>query len=655
MAATARRTRCFGVIGGGRYQDIADGSNVREDSAYNSRQRTIYQSRPGRSNQEVAMSYACRVKLTVAAVAAVIALSQTVYSQHNAYQTIDNYLRLPEGRKLGSTPGITVDRDGTSVWVFERCGAQNCVGSNVAPILKFDASGKLVKSFGAGMFVRPHGIHVDREGNVWVTDGEGPDGKDPNKNGKGHQVFKFSPDGQVLMTLGKAGITGDGPDTFNQPSAVVIAPNGDIFVGDGHGGNSNVRIVKFSKDGKFIKAWGKKGTAAGEFDTPHALAMDSRGRLFVGDRGNNRIQIFDQDGKFLEEWKQFGRPSGVFIDKNDTLYLADHQSDAKTNPGFRKGIAIGSAKDGKVADFILDPDSEGSQEGVAADAKGIVYGSLTGGMAVKRYVKAAAGTTASSHSLNGSTNYEVDLSWPKPLPNRWVLGGLGGVCVDRQDHVFILNRQDVLDVDLNAGRMAPQIIELDPAGNVVNSWGDAKLLETRLHSCHADKDNNIWVASAPSGMVQKYSHDGSKLLLQIGKKGVFDSSDGTVKGKPLNSNAAQFFMPSSIFVDRQNGDMYVSDGEGTGGNRRIAVMDRDGKFLRQWQPEGMETVHCLSVANDGLVYVCNRTGSKIQVYDKMGSLKRTIDVPWTPVTPPKDGKLTQSGGSAVAIDFSPDQ
>jgi streptogramin lyase len=251
--------------------------------------------------------------------------------------------------------------------------------------------------------------------------------------------------------------------------------------------------------------------------------------------------------------------------------------------------------------------------------------------------------------------YEADVNWPKPLPNQWVLGGLGGTCVDAQGHVFILNRQDVLEGELNTGRLAPPIIEFDPQGNVVNSWGDLRLLDPRLHSCHVDRDNNIWIASAPSGMVQKYTHDGSKLLLQIGKKGVVDSSDGTAKGKPLNSSAAIFFMPSSIFVDRQNGDVYVSDGEGAGSNRRIAVLDASGKFLRQWQPEGMETVHCMTIGKDGLVYVCDRNGSRIQVYDKTGALKRTIPVPWTPVTPPTEGKATAFGGSTVAIDFSPDQ
>jgi DNA-binding beta-propeller fold protein YncE len=269
-------------------------------------------------------------------------------------------------------------------------------------------------------------------------------------------------------------------------------------------------------------------------------------------------------------------------------------------------------------------------------------------------IAAAIVSAPSSQGQAAAPQYEVDLSWPKPLPDRWVIGGLGGVCVDAQDHVLLLNRQDVLEGDLNAGHLAPLMIEIDPAGKVVNSWGDPKLLEDRLHSCHFDKDNNVWIGSAPSGMVQKYSHDGSKLLLQIGKRGVFDSSDGTSKGKPLNSNAAQFFMPSSIFVDRQNGDVFVSDGEGAGGNRRVAVMDRTGRFLRQWQPEGMETVHCLTIASDGLVYVCNRQESRIQVYDKMGRFVKNIELPWKPVSPPRDGKRTESGGAVVALDLSPD-
>jgi sugar lactone lactonase YvrE len=262
--------------------------------------------------------------------------------------------------------------------------------------------------------------------------------------------------------------------------------------------------------------------------------------------------------------------------------------------------------------------------------------------------------TPSPEAQSAALRYEVDASWPKPFPDRWVLGGLGGVCVDAHDHVFILNRQDVLEGDLNAGRLAPPIIELDADGTLIKSWGDAKLLDPRLHSCFFDADGNMWIASSPSGMVQKYAHDGSALLLQIGTKGVLDSSDGTAKGTPLNSNAARFFMPSSLFVDPKNGDVYVSDGESRNGNRRIAVIDRHGTFLRQWQPEGMQTVHCLAVSADGWVYVCNREGSRIQVYDKMGAFARNIDVPWKPYTPPVNGDPKESGGSVVSLELSRD-
>ncbi len=221
----------------------------------------------------------------------------------NPYRTVTGWAQLPDGRKWGSTSGVAIGPDG-NIWTYERCGGNSCTDSNLAPILEFEPSGKLLKNFGAGMFVLPHGIFVDKDGNVWVTDGVGglgtPD--DVGKHGKGHVVVKFSPDGKVLMTLGKAGVPGNTPDTFNRPSAVIVAPNGDIFVADGHGSppgsQVNARIVKFSKDGKFIKEWGKLGSAPGEFEGPHALAFDRKGRLFVGDRSNNRIQIFNQNGKY---------------------------------------------------------------------------------------------------------------------------------------------------------------------------------------------------------------------------------------------------------------------------------------------------------------------------------------------------------------------
>src|SRR6267154_1350775 len=300
----------------------------------------------------------------------------------NLYKFSYGWAKLPDRRRWGAVVSVDMDRDGMSFWVFDRCvSATDCSKSKLDPIMKFDANGNLVKSFGGGMINYSHGLHVDKDNNIWVTDGRAMN------NGKGHTVMKFNQDGKLLMTLGKPGTAGATQDTFSEPSDVLVAPNGDIFVADGHGGpQGNNRIVKFDKDGKFIKEWGKKGWGPGEFNVPHNLAMDSAGRLFVADRGNNRIQVFDQDGKYLLEWKQFGRPSGLFIDKKDMLYVADNSPD-ETNPPYRSGIRAGSVCDGVVRSFILESVEVNGVEAVAVDDAGNVYGGYTNTLNFRRWVK----------------------------------------------------------------------------------------------------------------------------------------------------------------------------------------------------------------------------------------------------------------------------
>jgi DNA-binding beta-propeller fold protein YncE len=303
------------------------------------------------------------------------------------YRTTRNWGELPAGVKWAAVTAVEPAPDG-SIYVIHRCFENSCAGRPEAPILKYNPDGKLLRSWGSGMFIFPHGATVDRDGNLWVTDARG-------EGNKGHQVFKFDSQGKVLMTLGKAGVSGSGPDLFDQPTDVVVAPNGDIFVTDSHRNGKNNRVVKFDRNGKFIKEWGRKGSQPAEFSEPHTIAMDSRGRLFVGDRENNRIQIFDQDGKFLDQWHQFGRPSGISITKDDTIYVTDSESGPDTGahelPGIKKGIRIGSAKDGQVTAFIEDsestvPDHSGA-EGIGVDEKGNVYGAVVRRQMLERHIK----------------------------------------------------------------------------------------------------------------------------------------------------------------------------------------------------------------------------------------------------------------------------
>ena len=309
-----------------------------------------------------------------------------------------NWGELPEGREWGSTAGIDIDPTDGHIWAYERCGASafgggepvNCDTNPVDPVFKFDRNtGEVLANFGGGLMVTPHGIHVDSDGNVWVTDFAGnPDGT------KGHQVFKFSPSGEVLLTLGTAGQPGTGPNQFNQPNDVITGPDGSIYVADGHGGQgmtsnaamqagreagATARVLKFSADGTFIKEWGQIGVLHGEFRTPHALAFDSRGRLFVADRGNHRIEIFDQDGNYLESRYMYGRISGMFITPDDMLYAIDSESSPTNHPNWRNGVRIGHVDEDHIVAFIPPFERESrvyqgtAGEGVAVDADGNVY------------------------------------------------------------------------------------------------------------------------------------------------------------------------------------------------------------------------------------------------------------------------------------------
>ena len=317
------------------------------------------------------MSQASRFRSTVVAIFTVLALIAAAESsaQHsNPYRAYYGWAKLPEGRTQGVVAGIYMDPDGQHMWLMDRCGGNNCAGVDVDPILKFDLQGNLVKSFGKGLFGWPHGFFVDHEGNLWVTEGSPAGerrGQEGFKIGKGHQVFKLSPEGEVLMTLGEAAVPGDDQTHFNGPAHVLVAPNGEIWVADGHRGGNN-RLVKFSKDGKFLMQIGGGVEAAtaepGLFNDLHHIAMDSQGLLYISDRGNNRIQIFEQDGTFVGLWTHFGRPSSIAIDDDDRIYVVDGTTSLTGvrrkgfsgggSYGYDRGIWIGNARTGSVETFI---------------------------------------------------------------------------------------------------------------------------------------------------------------------------------------------------------------------------------------------------------------------------------------------------------------
>ena len=329
---------------------------------------------------------------------------QPINSGPNPYRVIRDWAQLNlEGRPWGGSNGVAIDRDGKTVWATDRCSPgtiPGCLGTKANPVHHFDESGKEIRSFGGGMFVWPHGIHVDRDGNVWVTDARAPSTDDlkkfPGEQNKGSVVVKFNPRGKVLMTLGKPGVRGTPPDALTEPTDVVTDPrNGDVYVAESHTDvtdpNLIGRISVFDKNGKYLRAIGKAGTGPAEFRTPHALEFDSRGRLIVADRHNHRIQILTKDGKFLSEYDDFGRVSGLAIDTSDMIYTADSESTDRVHPGWLKGIRIGSLKDGKVMMFIpphkTDSPDGAMGEGIAIDAAGNLYTAEATLRGVTKYVK----------------------------------------------------------------------------------------------------------------------------------------------------------------------------------------------------------------------------------------------------------------------------
>ena len=511
---------------------------------------------------------------------AVTVLAQSTDGPRNdlpqPYATTRDWGQLPPGVKRAAVTAVEPAPDG-AIYVVHRCVANSCAGRPEAPILKYDATGTLLQSFGEGLLIFPHGATVDRDGHLWVTDAGG-------ENGKGHQVFQFSSSGQVLMTLGQAGISGSGPGLFDQPTDVAVSASGDIFVTDSHRNGKNNRVVKFRKDGTFVLEWGQKGSGPGELSEPHTIAVDSQGRLFVGDRENNRIQIFDQEGRYLDQWRQFGRPSGIFITRDDTIYVTDSESGPDTGAheraGIKKGIRIGSARDGRVTMFIEDsestaPDHSGA-EGVGVDAQGNVYGAVVRRQMLERHAKKADVETTAAQARPTAARefpmFQVDPAWPT-IPNNWQLGQVASVSIDAQDHVWVLQRPGTLSPE-EKSRAAPPLLEFDASGAFIQAWGGpgpGYEWPSSEHGVYVDPKGFVWIGGngAKDSHVLKFTRAGT-FVMQIGLAG---QSKGNADTQNLNQ-------PADTFVYGKTNELFVADGYG---NRRVIVFDADtDKFKRMW-------------------------------------------------------------------------
>jgi DNA-binding beta-propeller fold protein YncE len=292
--------------------------------------------------------------LCLALVAGVTLAARPTGDKVPEYKVVPDALQLPKGFKFGLATAVATDKD-DNLFVFHR-GKQ--------PISVFDKNGKFLRSWGDAEVDTAHGLRIDGEGNIWTTDlGT-------------HQVIKYDPQGKVLLTLGTKGKPGRTREHFNKPADVAVTPAGDVYIADGY---NNTRVVKFSKEGKYLLEWGKPGNGPGEFNLPHAIFLDGKGRVYVGDRENDRVQVFDADGKYLEQWRDTGSPFGLFL-QGDRMLVADGRGDQVRILDLAGKVLARFGKNGKdLGQFQLP-------HGICADSRGVVYVTEADGERVQKFV-----------------------------------------------------------------------------------------------------------------------------------------------------------------------------------------------------------------------------------------------------------------------------